>query len=355
MRPELQALLRERFPWLQGKPRRFDDELPFVEGVGDGWFALLQALFQTLKLYARAADLHDLEVSHVEDHFGGMVFRIQEGDEFVLGATETATHMSFAVSGASGRPGRVMKGRDGKLLVLAPGEREGFGPAWNRALNPPPSAIPAGQPGAVALVRHRHASQVLDSIDVPEGWADLADALLCGLPKTCRVRRIHAWHGGHAGQLTVTWSARAPLPPYVAGSLAFAMHLAPYVDPISGTVGPVDDRGSPVWWGPGRVISGPWGFYGASTSWQSCPDTYPRLLARTETAAIPISAHHGERGDLHFEIQAEAAHRMRAIARKAGAAGCAELLAALLGLSGDRLRDASRAACSLGEIGGDGG
>ena len=340
MRPDLEELLRSQFPVLYGRSPWLGDTgpAPFSPELGDGWFAILHALSRVLERHADQAGLDRFQILRIAPlPRGGLHCHTSWEDQFVQGAVDAARHMSLAVSAVSGMPGRPMVSSDGRRLILAPGEANGCQPVPARALRPYRAPVGAGRPGSLKWLGRRWDRLVALDIDIPAGWADVANVVLTAFAATPDlIDWIRAWHGGAVGQLIVGWDAQRSSP-HQDGAVAFAVSMAALVDPATGACGPVDDTGAPHWW---RRVAGwhaalpfPWGGYDGEGVWRSREDSVSGPAVGHPSAGSLIAAIHREAGDMQVSIRPSVAQVVREMARHRGADGCAALLAELLGLS----------------------
>ncbi|WP_043341999.1 hypothetical protein [Belnapia moabensis] len=337
MRPELQQLLRSRFPILYEHPlgRPEEDSTPFKPEIGDGWFAILLALSGVLDRHVGAAGLDRLQVVRIQSlPRGGLHCYVIGQDNFVRGAVNAAFHMSLAVSSLSGRPGRPMVNSDGETFILAPDEVDGHKPAPARFLEPYRAPIGAGRPQALNLLGRRWSCLVSKDIDVPAGWVDVADVVLSAFSdKPEQFDRIQAWHDGAVGQLVVGWDPVRGTASQ-AGAVAFAVSMAALVDPVTGASGPVDNEGAPEWWrhpnGASAAPPVPWGIYDSDGDWHSREDLVAGPIDKHSSIGALVSATHWETGGLQISLKPSVAQVMRQMASKDGADGCAAMLAKFL-------------------------
>ncbi|WP_439598757.1 hypothetical protein [Falsiroseomonas sp.] len=338
MRHELEQLLRARFPVLYRDADERGQERPPIFGsdLGDGWFAILQALSEVLAARVERAGLKNIRVLRIERLEGGMQAHFSGEDAFVDGAAAAASHLSFAVSMQSGKPGRLMTNDIGELCTLAPGELEGWKPVPKAAKRRHPAPVGADGARALRLLEQRYEHLINDGIDIPPGWANLAEVVLAPfLVSTNEVELIAAWDSGSVGQLVVSRN-RQHLSPYESGAIAFAVRMAALTDPGTGACGPVDDKGVPDWWrrlaGPTGAHPTPWGVYSGDGVWRPRKDIFSGPVSCHPRPTPVIRAHHFESGAVQLTIYKGAANVMRGMARRHGKPGCAALLAELLRL-----------------------
>ncbi|MBU8546086.1 MULTISPECIES: hypothetical protein [Roseomonadaceae] len=338
MRRELEQLLLSRFPALYRDTGECGQERPPIFGadLGDGWFAILQALSEVLAERVEQAQLENVRVLRIERLEGGMQAHVSGEDAFVRGAAAAASHMSFAVSMQSGKPGRLMTNDGGELRALASGELEGWKPVPKAAKRRHPAPVGADGTRALRLLEQRYEHLINDGIDLPSGWANLAEVVLAPfLVSTNEVELIAAWDSGSACQLIVS-RKRKHLSPYQSGGIAFAVRMAALTDPQTGACGPVDAEGVPDWWrriaGPGGPHPTPWGVYNGDGVWRPRKDIFSGPASCHPRPKPVIRAHHFESGAVQLTIHKGAANVMRGMARRHGKPGCAALLAELLRL-----------------------
>jgi hypothetical protein len=340
MRPELEQLLRRRYPSLYDRaPReRGKESAPFSPELGDGWFALLLALSEVIDRHASVVGMEHLEILKISPGGrGGLNYHLIREDRFIRGAINAASHLSLAISAVSGRPGRPMARRREDVVPLAPDEVDGRKPVPAHHLRPLRLPIGAGHSRALSKLGQRWGDRVNFDISVPPGWADLADVVLTAFaPQRCRIDWIRAWDDGATGQLTVVWD-RYRTSASEAGAVAFAVSMAALTDPVTGASGPVDDAGAPAWW---REIAGdqaklpiPWGTYDSTGAWYSRRDVVSGPVHGHPSASSLIVATHGEAGEMQVTLKPAVAQAMRQMAREMGQDGCADLMAKLLGVS----------------------
>ncbi|MCB4824271.1 hypothetical protein [Roseicella aerolata] len=337
MRPELEELLRSRFPVLYryGAGRRDSGPKQFSPDLGDGRFAVLSAVSGVLERHVDQAGLDQFQIQRIAPRRGGMHLYCSGGDHFARGATDAALHMSLALSELTGRPGRLMFNERGEYCTIAPGELDGCEPVSARAMRPYRPPVGAGGRRALTLLGQRWGHLVDQDIDVPPGWADVVDVLLTAFANTPHlVGCVRAWHGGAVSQLAVAWDT-AHSSPYQDGVVTFAVSMAALIDPVTGACGPVDDNGSPEWWrrlaGGHGTVPVPWGGYDGDGAWRSRVDSTPGPAPGHPSGSL-IVADHREAGDMQISLKPTVAQAMREAARQRGARGCAALMAELLGL-----------------------
>jgi hypothetical protein len=172
-------------------------------------------------------------------------------DDYCRGAGWFAEEMSGRLSERSGHPG--LPSRIGHYMcTLAPGEdpaaeiRAGFEPTERFLAS-------CGPATALDMVR---AAWPMIHIDVPPGHADLADALIgfltadgtAGLPPSAIVVSLKK---DNQRRLTVDMTN---LDEWRLGGIAVAGRLAAvWIDPLTGSTGPVNDLGRPDWAAPLEV------------------------------------------------------------------------------------------------------
>ena len=246
MRQILDDLLCRRYPALYADRHGDARTTAMCWGfeVGDGWFAILDALSTVLTRHAMQDGRPPPPVQQVKAKFGTLRYAMAS-DATDCGAVAMATEMSGRICEVTGRPGRPM--RQGRLrLTRAPDVEPGA--QWVAA-----SEADAGRPpvpplgfGAANLLR-RQADRLAEPPDVPVGWLDLVDGMLRqvspvaqGHPATSvRIGRVRATADG----LLVDG---VPADPRAEGVIALAVALAPRLDPTTGAAGPVTDAGIPI-------------------------------------------------------------------------------------------------------------
>lgn len=343
MRPELEEILRCRYPSLYDRaPRKPGKEsAPFSPELGDGCFAILLALSEVIDRHAAAAGMEHLEILRISPGGrGGLSYHLIREDRFIRGAITAASHLSLAVSAASGRPGRPMFKRGEDTVVLAPDEVDGHEPIPAHYLRPLRPPIGAGQPRALDLLGRRWGNRVDQDISVPAGWADLADVVLTAFAQQRhRIDMIRAWDDGAAGQLIVEWD-RYRTSATEAGAVAFVVTMAALTDPVTGASGPVDDTGAPAWWrntaGAHATLPVPWGSYDSTGSWHSREDMLCGPIPGHPSAGALAKAVHGGAGEMQLTLKPHVAQMMRQMARKSGQDGCTAFLTKMLRVSLER-------------------
>ncbi|SDB22533.1 hypothetical protein [Belnapia rosea] len=335
MRPELELLLRSRFPVLYryGAGRRDGGAKQFSPNLGDGRFAILTAVSDVLERHMDEAGLDQFQILRIAPQRGGMHFYCSGGDRFAQGATDAASHMSLALSEQTGRPGRLMFNERGDYCTVAPGELDGCEPVSARAMRPDRPPVGAGGRRALTLLGQRWGHIVSQDIDVPAGWTDVVDVLLTAFANAPHlVGCVRAWHGGAVGQLVVAWDT-GHSSPYQDGVVAFAVSMAALIDPATGACGPVDDNGSPEWWrrleGGHGTVPVLWGGYDGDGAWRSRVDSIPGPAPGHPSGSL-IVADHREAGDMQISLKPTVAQAMRKAACQRGVSSCAALMAELL-------------------------
>lgn len=154
---------------------------------------------------------------------------------------------SLQVSELSGLPG-ALHVCDGHYCTLMPGERPGYDLAEG-AETPLPRA---GQPGALQQLREECDVYVPGGIDVPQGWVDLvrefvlrSQTVASAQDEGLDVAKLTTITASADGQLVFAWTGEPT--PCQQGRVAFAQAMARHIDPVSGAIGPVDDKGIPHW------------------------------------------------------------------------------------------------------------
>lgn len=241
MRDDLSLLLTRRYPSLYG---HLDGPWGFPFAHHDGWFAILDALSETLVSNAEAECRSPRQVRQVKEKLGTLryYFGHSDADE---GAITMAEEMSGRLCERTGRPGRTGS-RRGWWATRAPGFDDiefaepfmaddgrmgvpdlGFTVSEMRAWRADVLA-PEGQDSVLTL---------------PKGWLDLADCLLRQLSDhqawsrsrspevTIQVNRLRV---GLNDQLDVEFSGGSA---YVEGLVALAIALSRRIDPVTGQLG----------------------------------------------------------------------------------------------------------------------
>lgn len=355
MRPELEEILRRRYPSLYdlSEGGADKDRSPLSPELGDGWFAILLALSDVMDRHATTVGLDHLRILKMAPMpRGGLDCHYYGQDHFIRGAVKAAYHMSLAVSSVSGQPGRLMVKDKECSFPLAPGEVDGHMPVHVRYLKPLRTPIGAGQSRALGALGRRWGHVVDHDISVPAGWADVADVVLTAFSLgNCRIDWIRSWDDGAVGQLTVGWEpgeARTSL----AGAVAFATSMAALTDPVTGASGPVDDAGVPAWY---RRIAGnhamppvPWGTRDADGRWISRDDIVCGPLPGHLSMGAMAKVVHGENGGMQLTLKPHLAQAMRQAAQASGDS-CASFLTRMLGMLPDTA-DEPPAATEVGKV-----
>ena len=169
MRDDLTMVLTSRYPELYGQHFGFEHH--------DGWFSLIDALSEALVAGAEAGGRPPPPASQVKEKFGTLRW-YHGGDAFDDGAIDLAEELSGRICERTGRPGRLGS-RAGWWATRAPGidgiEPTAIGFQKDGKMGVPPIGFTAAE---MAVWR----SEVLRGpVDVPPGWRDIADGVLCVL------------------------------------------------------------------------------------------------------------------------------------------------------------------------------
>ena len=212
--------------------------------LGDGWFAIVDALSEVLTVQARAAGVPCPVAKQVKQRAGSLRFHV-EVPAAGRQAIALAEEMSRRICEVSGRPGRLSCFGRRRLATLAPGvkpagvvgDQEVMVVAAEAdpitgGMDVPPLAF-----GLDDMARWR-ADVLAGPVDIPPGWRDLADALLHVVqrdrerPKPPSLRRIWRDTAGTMG-MQVEWAGDGPA---LEGLSAMASALSRRIDPASGAM-----------------------------------------------------------------------------------------------------------------------
>ena len=224
----LQATLFLRYPHIFRDRQDPSSLMQFGIGVGDGWYAVVEALCETLHSRAGTTGTSPAPAAQIKQKLGKLVWYHDSADAFVQGAVELAEWYSLRVCERSGEPGRLTR-QGGYIGVLSArearlrGAQEETRWAWWPVPVPPPFAelTPATLLGRGPLPADA-------APDLPEGWTDLADALLCWLSANEPGISLSSL-GQQGGRLAAV--PASPLPDRAAGALAFASEMSRRLPP----------------------------------------------------------------------------------------------------------------------------
>ena len=246
MTQALDDLLCQRYPALYADRHGDEQSTAMCWGfeIGDGWFAIVDAISEILTLQAKAAGVPCPAVQQVKQKFGSLRFRV-EAPATGRHAIALAEEMSRRICEISGCPGRLSCFGRRRLATLAPGVEPGgiFGdqevavvtteadPLTSK-MDVPPLAF-----GLNDMARWR-ADVLAGPVEVPAGWRDLADALLHMVQrervetKPASIRQI--WRGITGDRaMQVDWAEDGPA---LEGLSAMASALSRRIDPASGAM-----------------------------------------------------------------------------------------------------------------------
>ena len=246
MTQALDELLCQRYPALYADRHGDEQSTAMCRGfeLGDGWFAIVDAISEVLTLQAKAAGVPCPAVQQVKQKFGSLRFRV-EVPATGRHAIAFAEEMSRRVCESSGRPGRLSCFGRRRLATLAPGVEPGgifcgqevmvvateVDPLTGK-MDVPPLAF-----GLDDMARWR-ADVLAGPVEVPVGWRDLADALLHMVQrdrveaKPASIR--HIWRDTTGERvMQVDWAEDGPA---LEGLSAMASALSRRIDPASGAM-----------------------------------------------------------------------------------------------------------------------
>lgn len=248
MRRNPSILLTRRYPALYGSSNA---ERGFAFEHDDGWFAILDALSETLMSKAEAESRPPQRVGQVKEKLGTLRFYFGSG-EADDGAIAMAEEMSGRLCEVTGRPGRLGS-RAGWRATRMPG-LDGIEFAGPFVHDDGRMGIPrlgftsdemrAWRADVLAPEDQNAARRVLD---VPVGWMDLADGLLrrlSDLQAWSRRRppgtsiRVHRLALGPSGFMDVEYVGGEA---FVGGAIAMAVALSRRLDPTTGATEPIQD------------------------------------------------------------------------------------------------------------------
>lgn len=207
--------------------------------LGDGWFAIVDAISEVLTLQAKAAEVPCPAVQQVKQKFGSLRFRV-EVPATGRHAIALAEEMSQRVCEVSGRPGRLCCFGRRRLATLAPGVVPGgtlgsheVTAVATEADEPTDSMdVPPLAFGWDDMARWR-ADVLTGPVEVPNGWRDLADAVLRVTqregeqPRPASIQRIWRDETG----MRLKWAEDGPA---LQGLSEMASALSQRIDPVSG-------------------------------------------------------------------------------------------------------------------------
>lgn len=242
MRAELSRLLTRRYPELYGPVDRVC-EFPF--GHGDGWFAIIDALSETLVSNAEKKSRSPEPVGQVRVKLGtlSLDFRSNEADE---GANVMAEEMSGRLCEVTGRPGRLGS-RRGWRATRAPGLDgiefdEPFVHDDGRMGTPPLGFTAAEMQAWRADVLTPEGQDSV--LALPKGWLDLADCMLEKFsdrqawsrkrPPEVGIRVSHLGVGPSGSMVVECAGGRA----YVKGIVSMTVALSRRIDRVTGATEP---------------------------------------------------------------------------------------------------------------------
>lgn len=202
MRADLTRNLYDRYPGLYSQRSLPMSQTAMCWGfdVGDGWYPLLDALSQVLTAHAETVGKPVVEAAQVKEKFGTLRFYANGQDDFEAGAIHAADIFS----------GRLCEKTKEPALDL---------------------------PAIHASLAERYAGVLHGSVDIPVGWADLADVLLevlASQSKSSKGEPIPAqvlFLMRDNGQLVVGIENASDR---MKGAVAFAAALAAKLDPETG-------------------------------------------------------------------------------------------------------------------------
>jgi hypothetical protein len=224
----LQATLFLRYPHIFRERQDPSGLMQFGIGVGEGWYAVVEALCETLLSRAGETGASPAPAAQIKQKFGKLVWYHDSTDAFVQGAVELAEWYSLRVCERSGEPGRLTR-QGGYIGVLSAREARRHGaqeePRWAWGSIPVPPPVAEMTP-ATLIGRGPLAADAVP--DLPEGWMDLADALLCWLHANEPEVSLSSL-GQLDGRLTAV--SVLPLPDRAAGAVAFASEISRRLPP----------------------------------------------------------------------------------------------------------------------------
>lgn len=212
--------------------------------LGDGWFAIIDALSEVLTFQAKSAGVACPVAQQVKQKLGSLRFRI-EAPEAGRHTIALAEEMSRRICEVSGQPGRLCCFGRRRTATLSSGIRSSgvFGgqkvsvaateaDPMTGGMDVPPLAF-----GLDDMARWR-ADVLAGPVEVPVGWLDLADALLHVVQrermplKPASIRHIGRGVTGERA-MNVEWAENGPP---LEGLSAMASALSQRIDPASGAM-----------------------------------------------------------------------------------------------------------------------
>jgi hypothetical protein len=174
----LETRLASRWPEIfRGRGRPISESLmAFGCDHGDGWFALLDALCETLTNHARARGRLPPEAIQIKEKYATLRFYIGAGgDDFDDGAISMAEDLSGRICEVSGLPGRECV-RRGWYATRAPdiAVREDYEVLERERGRPLP---PVPTPEAARILKTAWPNVIRGTPEIPPGWFDVVDVL----------------------------------------------------------------------------------------------------------------------------------------------------------------------------------
>ena len=243
MTQALDDLLCQRYPALYADRHGDKQSTSMCWGFehGDGWFATVDALSETLTAQASTAGVPCPAVQQVKQKVGSLRFRV-EVPAPGRHAIALAEEISRRVCEVSGRPGRLSCFGRRRLATLAPGVEPGGTLSGQEVVAVVPEAEPiTGKmdvpPLAFGLddMAQWRADVLIGPVEIPAGWRDLADTVLHVVQReraqSGAASVQHIWQGGSG--LRVEWTEDGtPLD----GLPIMASALSQRLDPASGAM-----------------------------------------------------------------------------------------------------------------------
>ncbi|MBU8546091.1 MULTISPECIES: hypothetical protein [Roseomonadaceae] len=248
MREALEQLLFQRYPALYVGRHLPLTESSMARGFthGDGWFAIVDVLSKLSRQDVQRTGRYHI-ATQVKQKFAALRFHMKDLDDYIHSARVMGERYSLCVSELSGRPG-ALHVCDGHYYTLALGERSEYDLAEGTE-TPLPRA---GQPDALDHLSAEYGAQVPGGIDVPTGWVDLVHVFVLqnlvgarGRDDQEEMAELISITATADGELTILWNGEPT--PDQQGFAAFAQAMVRHIDPVSGAIGPVDDKGIPAW------------------------------------------------------------------------------------------------------------
>jgi hypothetical protein len=241
----LDDLLCQRYPVLYAG-RRCDAHVNAMGRgfeIGDGWFAIVDALSEVVCARANVDGRVCPRALQVKQKFGSLRFHVDAPNK-CHAVIDLAQEMSRRVCEVSGRPGRLCRIGTRDFATLAPGaELPRTGSDREMAAIDIQTNLVTKRMDVLPLafrlddMARCRADVLAGPVDVPDGWSDLADALLRLMQrKTDRldngdrvagVRRIWRDRTG----MRLDWVETTPATPDLS---AMAAALSRRIDPVSG-------------------------------------------------------------------------------------------------------------------------